>query len=78
MKQEQRITIYLIIKLFIINVLIGAFGYGVYGLIEDAIHSGHSAGMIAALVPLAMGVIGLMTLEINWIFKWLESKKKKE
>lgn len=59
----------LILKLFIINGSIFAFGFGVYHLTLVALEDQNPA-LLGAIIPLGLAVIALITLEINSIYKF--------
>lgn len=64
-------------KLVIINALIFLFGFGLYHLMNKAISMSDNV-MLSVLVPLGLATIGLITLEISLIFKYLGKDKQND
>lgn len=69
--EKKRESWFLYAKLTVINVVIILFGLGVWHLLSKAVDQ-HDAVIVGELVPLMITVIGLVTLEINQIFKHLK------
>lgn len=67
------------IKIFVINGLIMAFGFGLYHLLDLCIEK-NLPSLIAGIAPISIAVIGLITLEINCIYKYavMTAKQKHE
>lgn len=70
MKIVSKTTIFLLIlKLFLINGVVSAFGYGIYHLTLVALND-QNPNLLGAIIPLGISVLGLITLEINSIYKF--------
>lgn len=59
------------IKLLILNGVIILFGFGFYNLLGKAIDS-QNVAIVGELVPLGVTLLGLGTLEITQIFKYMK------